>query len=364
MCDRARPEDRADTDAWCASCFSFASSRSRRELISPCTLVGTGTSLISSPLPPLEVEQPSSRSIRTVSSRKSGLPPAFAISVSANGVSAKRGVAEEVGRGGRRPARRRASEGRSCAAGPPCRGSRAPSSRELRPRRADERERRSVLVGEDVRDQLEQRRLGPVQVLEHDRRRLLAGAAAAARGGCPSAARPARSRSSTYVPRGVVGMPIRLESADAIVRSSSRSSVGSVSRNASSFAALVSRSSLCRIPAADLKISVDGPVRDALAVGEAAPPVHGEALLEAVRELVQEAALADAGHADDRREPGGALLGRRDSPNASELGELGVAADERRLAPRSRVRLLLRPDDLPDLDRLRLALRLRSARRR
>ena len=32
--------------------------------------------------------RPSSRSIRTVSSRKSGLPPALAISVSANGVSA------------------------------------------------------------------------------------------------------------------------------------------------------------------------------------------------------------------------------------------------------------------------------------
>ena len=61
-----------------------------------------------------------------------------------------------------------------------------------------------------------------------------------------------------YVPRGVVGMPIRFESADAIVRSSSRSSVTSFSKKAASRFAAVSRSSLWRIPAADLKISTTG----------------------------------------------------------------------------------------------------------
>jgi hypothetical protein len=53
-------------------------------------------------------------------------------------------------------------------------------------------------------------------------------------------------------------MPMTLESAAAMVRSSSGSLVGSPSMNASSFVTVVARSSLCRMPAADFTISVTG----------------------------------------------------------------------------------------------------------
>ena len=82
-----------------------------------------------------------------------------------------------------------------------------------------------------------------------------------------------------------------------------------------------------------------------------------EAALEAADELEQEAALADAGRSDDRRQPHRALLDQRIAER-EELAELGFASDERRFAARSRPRFVLRSHDLPDLDRLRLPLRL------
>ena len=72
---------------------------------------------------------------------------------------------------------------------------------------------------------------------------------------------------------------------------------------------------------------------------------------------MQEAALADAGHAEDRREPGEAVL-RDGLGERKELGKLGVTAYKRHLALRSCVRLVFHTDDLPHLDRLRLSLRL------
>ena len=76
---------------------------------------------------------------------------------------------------------------------------------------------------------------------------------------------------------------MRFESAAAIVRSSSRSSVGSASRNVSSLAAIVSRSSLWRMPGGRLDDLRHRPVGDALAVREAASPVDVAASCRACR---------------------------------------------------------------------------------
>ena len=76
-------------DASCATSLSRRSRRSSRELIRPWRLVGTGSvprSLASFHRP--ESSMPWSLSIRTVSSRKRGFPPAFAISASANSLDA------------------------------------------------------------------------------------------------------------------------------------------------------------------------------------------------------------------------------------------------------------------------------------
>ena len=62
------------TDACWASRFCSPGSPSSREPIRPCRLVGTGTCSRSSPTPPFD-RTPDSTSIRTVSSRKRGLPP-------------------------------------------------------------------------------------------------------------------------------------------------------------------------------------------------------------------------------------------------------------------------------------------------
>ena len=84
--DGAGPEDGTDDGCVVRQRLSPPSSRSSRELIRPWTLVGTGSSPISSLRQRSASTRPRSRSIRTVSSRKSGFPPAFAISDDAKGV--------------------------------------------------------------------------------------------------------------------------------------------------------------------------------------------------------------------------------------------------------------------------------------
>jgi hypothetical protein len=61
-----------------------------------------------------------------------------------------------------------------------------------------------------------------------------------------------------YVPRGVVATPRRFDTAAAIVRSSSMSSLPKLSSRAPSLAATADVSSVWRIPAASLTISITG----------------------------------------------------------------------------------------------------------
>ena len=127
----------------------------------------------------------------------------------------------------------------------------------------------SRLVEDEV-DQLEQRRLCPVQVLEDEDERddLRAQLEDATQAPVELALRDLASR--VYVPRGVVGAPMRFASATAIVRSSSRSSLPSDSRSAPSLRETVPGRRRAGSPRPAGSISIDRPVRDAFAVREAA----------------------------------------------------------------------------------------------
>ena len=100
----------------------------------------------------------------------------------------------------------------------------------------------------------------------------------------------------------------------------------------------------CRMPAASSRISCDRPVRDPLAVGEAAGPrARRRSSSSAVRELGEQPALADARVAEDRRERR-AAVGEDGLPERDQPLELGLAADERRVAgAAARRRLGLQP---------------------
>ena len=95
------------------------------------------------------------------------------ISDDAKGVLAERGVAEEVGE---QRCRLFAIERAELDRPPPAVRAEESGRRlgELGPGRADDREPRLYVVGrDDVGDQVEQRGLGPVEVLEDQRRGLL-----------------------------------------------------------------------------------------------------------------------------------------------------------------------------------------------
>ena len=103
-------------------------------------------------------------------------------------------------------------------------------------------------------------------------------------------------------------MPIRFDKAAAIVRNSSTSSVDECVEKRVEFR----RDRLPVVASQDVRRRFedfgDRPVRDALAVREAPPPVHVAALLEPRHEFVQQAALADAGRADDSGNAGATLV--------------------------------------------------------
>ena len=101
----------------------------------------------------------------------------------------------------------------------------------------------------------------------------------------------------------------------------------------------------------------DGPVRDALAVREALPPVDVEASSDAVDELVQEPALANPGRPHQSSESDEPIV-RQGVAEREEFAEFRVAADEGRLGARPRLRLFLHAGDFPHLDGLRLPFRL------
>ena len=159
-----------------------------------------------------------------------------------------------------------------------------------------------------------------------------------------------------YVPRGVRGTPIRFASADAIVRSWSRSSVPRRSSSAPSFAETVSDVVALEDAGGAFEDLHHRPVGDALAVGEAAAPQHVGVVRRPLGDLGHEPALADARVADDRRE-------RRDGPSSCTFSQSASRRSSSAVRPTSgascalpRAVTSLQPECLPDGHRLRLAL--------
>ena len=221
---------------------------------------------------------PTSATMRTVSSRKSGLPAALRKSVSTaepRGGASPRSVVGQTGalvlaeRGKlelhrRGPGATRAASSRPTRVAPSRRAGSEPPRR--RPR--------------SEREQLEQRRLRPVEVLEDEHQRPLARRAAGSRVGSPSAAPPAEISVVVYVPRGVVAAPTAFATAAAIVRSSSESSAGRDSSSSPSFCGGRLGVVVVPDPGGASQDLGDRPVRHSLAVREAAPPVHVRLPLE------------------------------------------------------------------------------------
>src|SRR5207237_5076740 len=94
----------------------------------------------------------------------------------------------------------------------------------------------------------------------------------------------------------------------------------------------------------------DRPVRDALAVGKAAPGEDGGAL-EAGEELARQPALADARVAVEGEERGAAVARGAREGRLEQL-ELLLAADERGVQAAERPPALTGGDDAPRLDGL------------
>ena len=215
----------------------------------PCTLVGIGTSVISSLCQRSRSSRPSSRSIRTVSSRKSGLPPAFAMSVSAKGVSAK--PASPV---------RLLSTAAACSGPSVWRSTlRRRPSVPRKPGASSSSSGRAVAItasgtpaSSARRYEISSSSVGSAQCRSSTTTAIgLSPASSCSVRRIPSGAPACEISLVTYVPRGVVGIPIRLE-----LGGRRRSFVArrdrrwGASRKVSSFWALASRSSLCRMPAA------------------------------------------------------------------------------------------------------------------
>ena len=187
---------------------------------------------------------------------------------------------------------------------------------------------------EDRLDHVEQRRLGPVQVLDGDHGRRAGGERTEeAR---PGEADLLRDRLRRRVAQRAAGQrqaragrqrgrdPLRLDRVAASGASSS--STSPVSLSAAVSAAVVEQDA-GGVPQ-DL---AQRPVGDALAVGQAAPAVHGAAGLarHAGGQLLEQPALADPGLADDGDQVR-AALGQRGVVQLAQQRQLAVAADEAR----------------------------------
>ena len=184
-------------------------------------------------------------------------------------------------------------------------------------READDQERRVADELGEVLDQLEQRLLGPVDVLEHEHERLRIREL---RGPLPRRPRDLLLRALALDglehARGV-----REQVGDGLVLAAG--------------AKLLERlaDGLVVVDACgDLDHLGERPVRDPLAVGQRSALEHGRAL-ERLEELPREAALADAGLAEDRDEVR-APVAHDARVGVLEQAELDVAADQRGLEAR------------------------------
>ena len=256
---------------------------------------------------------------------------------STGSVAARRGARRRAPRSRSGAQRLELDRGRAHAAAAPA----GADVEQLGPREADEQQRRLAHPGGEVLDQLEQRLLGPVDVLEDEHERLLAARAAR-----PTRARPRRSPAGCARPRRPRARRRRGRAGRRPPRPRSRSR---------SFSIATSSGSSSAIPAARLDHLGERPVRDALAVREAAARrarsrPRAPAMNSRARRL-----LPTPGLAVDRERGARGGRGAARSKVFCEQVELGVAAD--RAARRSARARAARPS------RRRPRARPRSARR-
>src|SRR5919106_4077534 len=230
-----------------------------------------------------------------------------------------------------------------------------PAREELWARSADDEHGDVREPVDQVVDEVEQAVVGPVQVLEdeHERPLLAERLEEPPPGGEGlSSAIAARLLCGQADERAEVGLePRRLR----LVRHDPLDRLAQLARRL-----------LRRIRFEDAGLGLDHlserPVAHTLAVGQRAalaPPDETIAAVDGAEELAEEAALPDAGHADDAHELGHAIVGGPPEAGEQQL-QLLVAADERRRGRRGEVDAEPRPRlyRLPDAHRLDLPLRL------
>ncbi len=282
-----------------------------------------------------------SASIRIVSSTKSGLPSVFSSSVM-RAAAGQLAVVEQrldqrlrVGCAERLELDRRRAH---AAPAPP-----RPDVEQLGPCEADDQQRDVPDPGTDVLDELEERFLGPVDVLEHEHERLRLGELLGPGTGGPGDLLLVVLLLNRLEHAG--GEPEQVR--DGLVRAAVTELLdGLVERIVVGDAG------------GDLDHVREGRIGDALAVGQRPTEEHRRRL-ERGDELARQAALPHARVAVDREEMG-APVADRPRIGVLEQVELGVAPDERRRELRGHF-LPLHADDAPSPDRLGEALDLDRA---
>ena len=183
--------------------------------------------------------------------------------------------------------------------------------------RADDEDRCCHVLGREVLDQLDERRLGPVEVLE-----------------CPPD--PPVQLGLRDLSGGIGATRGRRDADEVRERCGDRPQlVEVVDGQPFDPGAQLRRDALLRVALEDagrlLDDLCDGPVGDALPVGQAAAPADRGLALGGRGELGHQAALADAGVADEGGDERPALVDGA-PPRREQDVELGRAADERRVA--------------------------------
>ena len=290
------------TAARCSNAFAWGSSRSMRAAIKACSVSGIR------PIP----AEPSSASIRTVSSRKSGLPSVLSSSrrrsSSLSSLAGHERVHELLAVA--IAERLELDRGRTHAPAAPA----GTDVEQFRSRQRDQQQRRVAHPGREVLDQLEQRLLCPVNVLEDEHERLLL------------------RHSLRPLARGPGDLLLAALRVDGLEDARSQAEQVGDHLVLAGHAELLDRD-VERVVVDDPGRAFDHlgerPVGDPLAVREAAAGKDGGAL-QCVAELVRKPALADTGLAVDREQVG-PLVAQRALVRVAQKLELGVAPDERGL---------------------------------
>ena len=213
---------------------------------------------------------------------------------------------------------------------------------ELGPSRTQDQDRRAAAESGEVLDQVQERRLGPVDVVEHDDDRVLL------REGLEQP--PHRPRDLLRSPEHVVE-PDRPCQA----RRDEPSLVG-VRRQLGQLRACLLASLVVVDSGEALEHDREREVRDPLSVGDAAALEHGRAILDPLHELLRQPRLARAGGCQHRHD-----LARRAARRALERldqpPQLGLAPDDRRVQlPRAPRRIRVDREQAIRGKRLALAL--------